>query len=266
MAIKLTQEQVKAVRNYNRRLKYLESYGVQYLPEHVRVRDLRKDFKTQRDLNRRLKQLEKFNAANAKRIVRVGKDGVKMSAYQRDIMQADRRLAINRTKREMAKIQKEKGTQQWDFMYGPRYNKIATSLKKLQKETKEMTKDDVSKVRAIGTAVKEKFKRDRTFVSNLVTIMFENERLIGNTNIAQVNRITKMFEQLDPERALNIYNNSRSAQYMVEFYDIYKQIRRDAHALGKEIKKYHNHLDILEFEVAAAYDAMLKEEKQNNTK
>lgn len=246
--LKLTAEQKLIVRNYNRRVKYLENYGVQFLPEHERVRDLAKQFKTQRDLNRRLKQLQKFNAANAKKIVRVGVDKVKMSKYQRDILVADAQLSRKRTEKEQRQIEKEKGKQQWSFMYGPRYKTLETSMKTLKKSISKMTKAEIEKTQRISQSVKYKHQKDQTFINNLITIMFENSRLVKD-NPAQVNRIADKMRQLTAEEAVEFYNGSRHVQYQIEFYEIYKDIRKDAYALGQEIVKYHSHLDAMEQEL-----------------
>lgn len=251
--MKLTESQKRQVRNYNRRLNYLKSYGVQYLPENVYVRDIEKTYTNTSDLNRRLKQLEKFNAVNAKKIVNVAGGARKMSEYSFNVLESDRKKTLAATRAEMEEIQQRfyknnpslKGKQVWDFQLGPRFNTLKSTLKYLEKPLTTNTEYGVRRTEVYTHALINKPKKDRVFKKNFKKMLFtdtyqgfKTKQNIKNAKIIE----EKIINRLTPDQLSKFYNDNRRIRYFVEYYDYYKQGYQDTYKGKRERKKLKNTL------------------------
>jgi len=254
--MKLTEQQKRQVRNYNRRLNYLKSYGVQYLPENVYVRDIEKTYTNTRDLNRRLKQLERFNALNAKKVVSVAGGARKMSAYSFGVLESDRKRTLAQTRAEMEDIRERyyknnpsmRGKQTWDFQLGPRYNTLKSTLKQLEKPITTNNEYGVSQVEKYTRAAINKPKKDATFKENFADMMFKDAVQAGAnsedlTNVSIIKNT--IFKELTPDQISKLYNDSRQMRYFVEYYDYYQQGYQDTYKGKRERKKLNSTLKYL---------------------
>lgn len=254
--MKLTDSQKRQVRNYNRRLNYLKSYGVQYLPENVYVRDIEETYTNTRDLNRRLKQLEKFNAINAKKIVSVAGGARKMSAYSFNVLESDRKKTLAATRAEMAEIEQRfyknnpsmRGKQVWDFQLGPRYNTLKSTLKQLEKPITTNNEYGVAQTEKFTRAAINKPKKDAIFKENFADMMFKDAVQAGAsaedlTNVSILKNT--IFKELSPRQISMLYNDSRQMRYFVEYYDYFKQGYQDTYRGRKERKKLNQTLKYL---------------------
>lgn len=254
--MKLTDSQKRQVRNYNRRLNYLKSYGVQYLPENVYVRDIEKTYTNARDLNRRLKQLEKFNAVNAKKIVNVAGGARKMSEYSFNVLESDRKKTLAATRAEMEEIQQRfyknnpslKGKQVWDFQLGPRFNTLKSTLKYLEKPLTTNTEYGVAQTEKFTRAATNIAKKNEVFKENFADMLFKDAVQAGAnaedlTNVSILKNT--VFKELSPRQIAMLYNDSRQLRYFVEYYDYFKQGYQDTFRGARERKKLNQTLKYL---------------------
>ena len=251
--MKLTSEQKRQVRNYNRRLNYLKSYGVQYLPENVYVRELEKTYTTTRDLNRRLNQLQRFNAAAAKDVVTVGKDGTKMLDYSRKILESNRRRTLAATRFEMAEIEKRfyrnnptmRGKQVWDFQLGQRYNTLKSSLKQLEKPISANTRYGINQTEIYTKAYENIHKKNAVFKENFFDMLTKDTVQAGANaeDMANMSIIKNtILKELTPDQISKLYDDTKQMRYLVEYYEYFKRGYDDSWKGGRERKKLNANL------------------------
>ena len=239
----------RTVKNFNQRLKRLESYGLTNLPEHVSVKELKETFATQRDLNRRLKQLEKFTARSAKNMVRVGKDRIKMSEWQRDVFYANRKLAKRRIEREIGDYQQAiaRRISRKAPVQGLRNETLKNKLDELDYLTRDISSLTKGQLRtALATSEKEvnRFKRDSTFYSNFFDMMFKDTQITGLKD-NRIEEIKSKLSQLEPNQLLMAYNAEPSLKHFVEYYNAKDLSKIKSEADESEISKMNTNIDYL---------------------
>lgn len=250
----------RIVKNFNARVKRLENYGVQYLPEHETVRELKRTFANQRDLNRRLRQLENFSRDNATNIVRVGKDRVKMSEWQRDNFYNDRRVAKRRIEREIGDIQnaisnrarKKAPVQTLKQEY------LTQRLDELEMVSRPLRGLSRSQVRtASATAEKEvnRYLRDATFKNNFFDMMFKDAKFTGQYD-KRIMTIRGKLSKLSPNQLLMAYYAEPALKHFVEYYGA-KDFAKAKEADESEVNKMDANIDNL----LARVDSIINEFK-----
>lgn len=238
----------RVVKNFNARLKRLEDYGVQYLPEHQRVKDLKRTFSNQRDLNRRLRQLENFNRKNATKIVRVGKDRVKMSEWSRRNFYNDRRVARRRIESEIGKIQESLSKRvaskaPVQTLRNEYLKQRLDELEMLQRPLSGLTRSQIRTTTATTEKEMNRFKRDQTFKNNFFDMMFRDAKFTGNYD-ERILSIKGKLSQLSPNQLLMAYYAEPSLKHFVEYYGS-KDMARAKEPDEAEINKMDLNIDNL---------------------
>lgn len=248
MARYSNKEMQRIVKNFNARVKRLENYGVQYLPDHQTLKDLKKTFANQRDLNRRLRQLQSFNRQNATKIVTVGKDRVKMSQWQRNNFYNDRRVAKRRIEREIGDIQnaiscrtrKNAPVQTLKREY---LNQRLDELEMISRPLRNLSRSEIRTSTATAEKEVNRFKRDATFKQNFFNMMFRDAKFTGNYD-ERVMSIRGKLSQLTPQQLLMAYYAEPALKHFVEYYGS-KDFSRSKEADEAEVNKMDTNIDNL---------------------
>lgn len=213
----------RIVKSFNAKLARLERQNISNLPEHVNVKDLKESFSNQRDLTRRLNQLSAFSAKSAKQFVRVGKDKVKMSKWQRDIFYANRRTAKRRLEREIGDYQRiiasraSKKAPIQSLKQETLKNKL-DELDYLSRDISSLTKGQLKTTLATSEKEINRFKRDTTFYNNFFDMMFKDAQVTGNKD-ERIESIRNKLSELTPDQLLMAYNSEPALKHFVEYYN-----------------------------------------------
>lgn len=248
MARYSTKDIERVVKNFNARLKRLENYGVQYLPEHQTVKELKRTFANQRDLDRRLRQLEAFNRKNAMKIVTVGKDRVKMTEWQRNVFYNDRRVAKRRIEREIGDIQKSIAKRQRSnapvqTLKREYLNQRLDELEMVSRPLRGLSRSQIRTTTATAEKEVNRFKRDQMFKDNFFNMMFRDAKFTGNYD-ERVMTIKGKLSKLTPNQLLMAYYAEPSLKHFVEYYGS-KDMAKAKEADDSEIDKMDANIDNL---------------------
>lgn len=231
MAIRWDKKYTKSVRrivnNYNKRLKYLQSYGKQYLPESTSMGYVRDTFGNRRDLNRYLRQLEKFNAKTAE-VVSVGRENKRMTRWEKQKLISDRASARARAKYERANILMRQPKNLRNFERGERFNQLTSQIKRLSKPLSKLSFHEINLNERITLSYQEKAKRERTFKKNFFEMMAKDIIQAGG-DPEQADRIEAKLDTLTPHQLLQAYDETASLKYIVEHYHLYTSEVHDAY-------------------------------------
>lgn len=254
MAIRWDKKYTKSVRrivnNYNKRVKYLEDYGKQYLPERTSMAYIKDTFGTRRDLNRYLRQLENFNAKSAE-IVSVGRDFKRMTRWEKQKLISDRASVRAKAKHERAKILMRQPKNLRNFERGEHFNQLTSQIKKLSKPLSKLGYHEIETNERITLAYQEKAKRERVFKKNFFEMMAKDAVQAG-ADPEQVDRIEAALDILSPHQLLQAYDETPAIKYMVEHYHLYTSKAHDAYLnenskilLTNELDEIESMLDII---------------------
>lgn len=241
---KYTKKVQRIVKNYNQRLKYQESFGSQYLPEHVDIKYIKDVFNKRQDLNRYLRQLERFNAKSAE-VVKVGKDNVKMTKWAKQNLISDRASARAKIKKAMVQTVKRQGRKMYAFQRGDNYLTMKSELKRLSRPLKSLSYSSLQSNEAITRKYRELHKRNKVFKKNFLDMLLK-DTVQSKTNPEQTGRIMEKLENLSPEQLLKMYDDNPNLKYIVEHYHLYTAEEHDAtlDEAGKMLLE--DELDIIE--------------------
>ena len=239
----------RTVANFNKRLARLEKQGITNLPEHERVRDLKRYYKNSRDLNRKLSQMKSFTAKSAKSMVRVGKDRVKMSEWQRDVFYQNRRIAQRRAEKDLAKnasVLRTKLSQNAPVqaMKKETMKLKMDELKYLKRDISSMTRSELRTSLATANKVANKAKSDKVFYDNFFDMMFKDAYRTGQQD-ERVNSIKRKLMELTPEQLNLAYNAEDVLKHFVEYYDSKDFSKSEKEKDKDEIKKMSKNINDL---------------------
>ena len=242
----------RIVRNYNRRLKNLQSYGAQYLPDTTSMQYIRDTFDNRRDLNRYLRQLERFNAKSA-RIVGVGTDNRRMTLWEKQKLISDRASARAKARFERARILARQPKHLRNFERGERFGQLTAYINKLSKPLSELSYRDVEVNQRITMSYQERAKRERIFKKNFFEMMAKDAIQAGG-DPEQVDRIEKALDILTPNQLLQAYDEMPQLKYIFEHYNLYASRNPDAYITDNNKLLVLNELD----EIEAMLDIIIK--------
>lgn len=248
MAIRWDKKYTKSVRrivsNYNKRLKYLESYGRQYLPEPTNMAYIKDVFVTRRDLNRYLKQLENFNAKSAQ-VVSVGRENKRMTRWEKQKLINDRASARAKAKNEMAKILMRQPKNLRNFERGERFNQLSSQIKRLSRPLSKLSFRDIEINERITLGYRERAKRERAFKRNFFEMMAKDIIQAGG-DPEQADRIESYLDILTPNQLLQAYDETPALKYIVEHYHLYTSEEHDAYLTKDSKMLIQNEMDEIE--------------------
>lgn len=244
----------RIVKNFNAKLSRLEKANISNLPKHVNVKELKESFANNRDLTRYLNQLNAFSAKSAKQFVRVGKDKVKMSKWQRDIFYANRRTAKRRLEREIGDYQKiiakrvSKKAPVQSLKQETLKNKLS-ELDYLSRDIGSLTKGQLKTTLATSEKEINRFKRDSTFYNNFFDMMFKDAQVTGVKD-GRIETIKQKLSQLSPDQLLMAYNSEPMLKHFVEYYNARLStdgtiLRFDKEMEEMEVNKMNQNIDNL---------------------
>lgn len=90
----------KTVNQFNRRIKELESFGQEVVPELVTYKDVKADITSRKEFNRRIRELEKLSERGQAKIVEL-ESGEKITKWELNKLKNARTRATNRLQREL---------------------------------------------------------------------------------------------------------------------------------------------------------------------
>ena len=234
----------RIVSNFNKRLKYQESYGAQYLPEKASMAYIRETFTSRRDLNRYLSQLERFNAKTAQ-IVTVGADNTKMTKWEKQNLISNRASSRAKARYGMAAIRKRQGARVHEFERGEAYLTMKNELRRLSRPLSSLSTSQIRSNEAINLKYREMAKRSKKFKRNFFDILFKDVIQAGG-DISQAGRIEQKLSELTPEQLTALYNDSPHIKYLVEHYHLYTAKEHDASLDQNGKVLLETELDIIE--------------------
>ena len=250
----------RVVRNFNKRLKRLESYGMQFLPEKQSVKELKQTFANRRDLQRRLNQLKQFDKKSASKIIKVGKDRVKMTEWEYKVFQRDRRVAKRRIEKEIGEIQsaitsRSRSKAPVQTLKREYLAQRLDELELLTRSTRGLSRSQIRSTTATAEKEVNRFKRDQTFKNNFFDMMFRDAQFTGLRD-SRVDEIKAKLSELSPQQLLMAYYAEPQLKHFVEYYGG-KDFARAKEAEVSEINKMDKNIDNL----LSRVDSIVKEFK-----
>lgn len=238
----------RVVKNFNKRLKRLESYGMQFLPEKQSVKELKATFANQRDLQRRLNQLEQFNKKTASKIIKVGKDRVKMTEWEYKNFRNDRRVAKRRIQKEIGQIQsavasRTRSKAPVQTLKREYLNQRLDELELLTRSTRNLSRSQVRTTSATAEKEVNRFKRDAMFKDNFFDMMFKDAKFTGLRD-ERLDEIKSKLSQLTPQQLLMAYYAEPAIKHFVEYYGA-KDFAKTKEADESEVTKMDLNIDRL---------------------
>lgn len=238
----------RVVDNFNKKVKLLEQQGIK-APEHVKVRELKETIGNQRELNRRMNQLKKFSVKSGKTMVRVGKDRVKMSKWQRDILYANRRVAKRRLEKEVGQYQRAIASKSAKKapVQAMKKEVLANKLSQLEYVSRDISSMSKSQLEtAISTAEHEvnKYRSDKNFYDNFFDMMFKDAQVTGLKD-KRLSTIKNKLRQLSPEQLYIAYNAEPMLKHFVEYYSVKDFNALQSEADEAEINKMNTNIENL---------------------
>lgn len=152
----------KAVNAFNKKVKELESLGLENLPDTKSYIDVKSDIKTRREFNRVLNEIRKFQKSNQAKFVTL-ESGEVMTRWERDVLMNAKARAERRLTRELMKIENYVS-----FGTGNKQaNEIRATLKSFDKLGKVIDKRLKERILSEGKTDIE-YKRALTFQQNFI--------------------------------------------------------------------------------------------------
>lgn len=162
----LSQDLSRTVKNFNQKVRRLESRGFTALPKTVSVNDIRNEFTDRRRLRRYLNDLQKFSVRGVEKAMQT-EGGLTFSSWQLDLMKRDAATTKRRITNEVKAISSR------DYLYKSR---AAERLRNLEAKYQWLSDNPVDKlneglIKTFNRLVEElqpDLSKDLTFYQNFM--------------------------------------------------------------------------------------------------
>lgn len=250
--MKLTRDERKQLQreiaNFNKRVARLQKQGIKYLPNRTTLKEMEQSFATKRELKRKVAQMGQLNARSAKTMVRVGKDRVKMSKWQRDVFYADRKVAQRRIEREIGDYQeiiaKREGKAPVQSLKRESLKNKISELDYLSRDISSLTKGQLKTTLATTEKEITRHKQDKVFYDNFFDMMFKDVKVTGLYD-NRVETIRNKLSSLTPDQLNLAYNAEPMLKHFVEYYNAKDLANVKAERDEAEINKMNQNIDNL---------------------
>lgn len=236
------------IANFNKRVARLEKQGIKFLPSRTTLKEMEQSFVTKRELKRKVNQMNRLTSRNAKTMVRVGKDRVKMSKWQRDVFYADRKVAQRKIEQEVGDYQeiiaKRSGKAPVQSLKRESLKNKLAELDYVTRDISSLSKSQLETTLATTEKQIFKHKQDKVFYDNFFDMMFKDVKVTGLYD-NRVETIRNKLSQLSPDQLNLAYNAEPMLKHFVEYYNAKDLSNVQKERDEAEINKMNQNIDNL---------------------
>lgn len=218
----------KVVKQFNAKIRRLESQGHKYLPQKESVADLKSTYFERSTLKRKLQQLEKFTTRGAEDIVELS-SGAKITKWERETLKADRKRFKKIYENSANKYGSIKPTvrgvlqdETYARMGDARYENLKIMRDSMKKDVDTMTQRDLNKAkRTIRGHIRRHEKQKYIFWSNYITFI-DDVGYKGDVPEELIESIKEKIAQMDIDDFIEFYDTEKAFSDILTDYKIQK--------------------------------------------
>lgn len=218
----------KVVRNFNSKVRRLESQGIKHLPSTISVAEIKATYFERDSLKRKLKQLERFNSRGAEEIIEL-QGGAKATKWEIETLKSD----IAYLKRYYSKkidtygsiIPTSLGVKQsvsYARMGDAKYENLKVLRKSLDKDITSMEQSNYNRFRQrVGAQMRRKNRQDYIFWANYLTFL-EDVAYKADVDPELLDRVKNKISEMDINDFMELYEKEEAILDIVDYYNIQK--------------------------------------------
>ena len=203
----------KVVRNYNKRQKRMEEAGFKYIPDKVKIKELKKHYNSRTELNKELNRLKKLKMINVQN-KRVTNSGLNVFKWQYNYLKTNIDEAKNYFNEEYERVSKRGAKFPGERLY---LDAIKSKINLLEQDINYLTQ---SQFRSVMSAVNEFYNAPRNREAQYRGFLSEVEWVMEKTGIPEEKRdkFFKKFSKLTPSQFLYAYDNNSIIDRVYNLY------------------------------------------------
>lgn len=218
----------KVVRQFNSKVKRLQSQGYRYLPKTESVADLKATYFERDTLKRKLRQLESFNTRGAEEVVEL-MGGAKITKWEYNTLRADRRrfnkIYAKGAERYGSIVPTIRGVRQdesYARMGDARYENFKVMRDSMSKDLNTMTQSELNRAkRSMLGHIRRHEKQKYVFWSNYITFI-EDVAYKADVPPEVVESIKEKISKMDIDDFIDFYNTEKAFSQILNDYIILK--------------------------------------------
>ena len=200
----------KAVASFNRKINELKTEeNKTYLPEIIEYKDISERIVTKKELDRYIKNLRSFKKSDIEDIYET-KAGEKITFWERDILEEERKIAIERMEKDLKYNVNKYDRDTIDFLVSN-----ISKMKKLEDTTNEKGdfKDLVKKIHTLGKT-DYNYRKYLIYRENLLKALEETK------NYRYHDKLIKKLNSI--RNPIKFYEFTRQSEYLKDFFVNYE--------------------------------------------
>ena len=200
------------VRNYNKRLSRLEKVGINNLPSHQKVSEIKSRYTNTNDLIKEINRLSRFNRAKLDKVNL--NDETKAAKWQIDYLKTNLEAAGEFFEQEFSRVEKKIGRFPGEKTY---LDTLAAKINLLDKPINDMTQ---SQIRSAVAAVNEFAENPTRLKTRYRGFLSEVEWAMQKLGYSDEDRekFFNKFNKLTPSQFLYAYDNNDIIARVYELY------------------------------------------------
>lgn len=238
------------VRNFNAKVRRLESEGKKYLPSKVSVAELKSTYFERDDLKRRLKQLEAFSEKGAEELVTL-QGGAKATKWEVRTLLSDLKYMKQYYSRRIDTygniIPTVLGVKQavsYAKMGDAKYENLKVLRKSVDKDINTLEQADYNKLRRkVAGQIRRKNQQKYIFWANYFTFL-DDVGYKADIDPELIERVKAKLSNIDIDEFMKLYEKEEAVLDIVDYYNIQKVraggFRKYKDSEGNEIDEVGN--------------------------
>lgn len=218
----------KVVRQFNAKVRRLQSQGIKYIPQTTSVADLKSTYFERDSLKRKLKQLERFSTKGAEEIVEL-QGGAKVTKWELETLKSDmsylKRRYTNKITSYGNTVPRILGKPQavsYAKMGDARYENLKVLRKSMDKNLNSLEQAEFNKMKRKTASQMKRLNRQKYILwANYFTFL-EDVAYKADIDPELLEQIKQKLIKMDIDDFIKFFETEKAFSGIIDYYDLQK--------------------------------------------